>query len=108
MIQIKAGPGIRIIKNMLYGSYGEQIEMTIELDTQIEELSAQYALFDDERNGKVLMINEYGHPVWRKPFESDKELRERYPVLEQAWSTLMEALAEYELTKKLVTDEDDE
>ena len=56
--------------------------------------------------GDVLTYNEFGYLEWTKPFDSDAELRKEYPALEESWGTLMEALSEYELVKKLVKDHD--
>ncbi len=56
------------------------------------------------QKGDILMYSEYGYLEWAKPFDSDAELRREYPALEEAWGTLMEALSEYELVKKLVQD----
>ena len=54
------------------------------------------------------MINERGSAEWINPMEkfNDKDLREAYPPLEDAWQNLLTALREYELAKKLVQDHD--
>ncbi len=69
--------------------------MQIDLD-QINHVNAQ--------PGQVLMYDHDGNVKWKKPFDDDSELCQKYPALEEAWGLLMEALEEYQMVKKLVQD----
>lgn len=61
--------------------------------------------------GRVLTIDEFGNLEWKtpfNPFEGDLELQEKYPAVKDAWHTLLAAVNEYEVAKKLAKDYDDQ
>lgn len=99
----REGPGIQFIKNREYWD-GEELDV---VEIGISTINAKINPWDIEStglSGDVLMINENNVVEWKKPFDDDSKLREKYPALNDAWRTLMEALNEYEMAKKLVKD----
>ena len=106
MTEVTAGPGLISTETTGYVN-GHPIKLVeLRLDTYAEVIDPQMIGAYSGSPGQVLGINEMGKACWQDPFNSDKELREKYPTLEDSWGTLMEALKEYELVKKLVQDHD--
>lgn len=112
---IKAGSGLQMTKKQSWVD-GEEITICeLSLDG-IQENYPQHTLFGQSQStsynvanpGDILMIDEFGDATWVNPMKrfNDKDLRETYPALEDAWQNLMTALHEYELAKKLVQDYD--
>jgi len=101
---IIAGTGISILQH-LGNVAGQSVHVSeIGLDTFASCIDPQMIAAYSGNPGQVLGIDEAGNACWRNPFDSDKELREKYPALEESWGVLMEALTEYQLVKKLVQD----
>jgi len=106
MTGIIAGNGISITNRREFAA-GQPMQISeIGLDTFATVIDPQMIAAYNGKPGQVLGINEGGTACWKDPFDSDKELRQQYPALEQSWGVLMEALSEYELVKKLVQDHD--
>ena len=105
-MEVKAGYGLSSTETISYYPGGQVQVMQLNLD--IYSSSIEPKMMDTHMGlpGQVLGIDETGNACWQDPFSSDKELREKYPVLEESWGTLLEALKEYELVKKLVQDHD--
>jgi len=110
---VKAGSGLQMTKKQAWVE-GEEITICeLSLDG-IQDNYQQHTLFGQSQStsynvakpGNILMIDEFGDAGWVNPTIDDKELREKYPPLEDAWRILMTALQEYELAKKLVQDHD--
>lgn len=114
MTIIRAGNGLQMIKTETYvdGENEEVCELSLDGIQDVNQYSMSFAPSIIEQNtgmpGNVLTIDENGQATWINPIElvADKELRKEYPALEQAWGTLMESLAEYQMVKKLVQDHD--
>jgi len=108
---IRTGPGLKMYKKQMWFEGEEETIYEISLDG-IKDICEQPSLYYEPEKiaqpGDILMINEKGSAEWTNPMEkfNDKDLREAYPPLEDAWQTLLIALQEYELTKKLVQDHD--
>ena len=111
---ISVGAGLKITNQQewLNGQYFDSTKLEVDetvvrVDTYNTGIIAP-ALIDtqDGKKGDVLIYDENGYAKWGRPFEGDKELREEYPSLQEAWGVLMEALEEYEMVKKLVQDHD--
>ena len=111
---IKAGPGLMMNKTKTWVD-GEEVTVSeLSLDGIQTTYGQQSLPFISPQNmaqnvaepGNILMIDEFGNAGWVNPTIDDKALRETYPALEDAWQTLMAALQEYELAKKLVQDHD--
>lgn len=111
---VKAGPGL-IMNQTKTWVEGQEITVSeLSLDgIQLNYGQPSFSFIDPQNMaqniaepGNVLMINEQGQAVWSDPIRDDKALRETYPALEDAWQTLLAALQEYELAKKLVQDHD--
>ena len=100
MSEVTPGRGIQVMKQSGWINGHEVVAAEISVGyidpDQLNTLEA--------RPGEVLMFSDNGRLEWKQPFDSDKELRNEYPALEEAWGILMEALSEYELVKKLVKD----
>lgn len=111
MTIIRSGAGLKIDRKTIWIEGEEEEIYEISLDG-IDDRYQQPSLFYDTGNfakpGDVLMVNEHGQAKWINPTVqfSDKDLREAYPALEDTWQTLLAALQEYELAKKLVQDHD--
>lgn len=106
MTGIIAGAGISISQRSESVS-GQIMQVSeIGLDTFATCIDPQMIAAYNGKPGQVLGIDEYGIACWKNPFDSDKELREEYPALQESWGILMEALEEYQLVKKLVQDHD--
>lgn len=106
MTEIIAGPGLISQKSISYLN-GNQIEMVeLRLDTCSMVIDPQMIAVASGKPGQVLGIDNTGNVSWIDPFDNDKELREKYPSLEESWNILLAALEEYHLVKKLVEDHD--
>lgn len=111
MTIIRTGPGLKLDKRTTWIENEEEIIYEISLDG-VKDMCVQPTLYYEPEKvaqpGDVLMINEQGGAEWTNPMEkfNDKELRQIYPPLEDAWQNLLTALREYELAKKLVQDHD--
>ena len=111
MTIIRTGPGLKLDKKITWIENEEEEICVISLDG-IKDICEQPSLYYEPdkiaQPGDVLMINERGSAEWINPMEkfNDKDLREAYPALGDAWQTLLAALQEYELAKKLVQDHD--
>lgn len=106
MTEITAGPGLASRKTISYVN-GNQIEIVeLSLDTYSAFIEPQMIATYDGKPGQVLGINSSGNTSWINPFDGDKELREKYPALEESWGVLLASLEEYYLVKKLVQDHD--
>ena len=111
MTCVIGGKGISIMQRTEYvaGQSMQVAEISIDsmpgtIDaTTLNSNDTTYAYIEE---GHTLVATGFGGVEWRKPFYSDKELREQYPALEGAWDILMEALEEYMMVKKLVQDHD--
>lgn len=102
MSNILAGRGLVSSEHIAWVN-GQEIKATeISMDT-IDPYMIDASIANP---GDVLMRDEYGGLSWRKPFDSDEQLRKEYPALEEAWGVLMQALEEYQMVKKLVMDHD--
>ena len=102
MSSVVSGDGLKATEISTYFE-GAEIRATRVSVDQIDP-TRHIQTYDAPGKGYVLMTNDYGGLEWTKPFDSDKELRDNYPALEEAWGTLMEALEEYQVVKKLVMD----
>lgn len=102
------GPGIMINSSISY-EYRDGMNQQISvLEICIDPYSQlSYSSGETTAEGNVLTL-ENSIPVWKSPnnpLENDGILRENSVPLQQAWDTLMKALAEYEMTKKLIQNE---
>lgn len=106
-LRIINGPGI-VISNKLDYEYvnGENrqiavVEIAIDPDNTFT--------YGSSSAGDVLTRGDYDEIEWKNPanpLENDVILRENNIPLQQAWDTLMKALAEYEMTKKLTMNDE--
>ena len=108
---IRTGPGLRVDRKTLWVEGEEETLYEISLDGVDENYQQPSMFFEAEsfaRPGDVLMIDQHGQVKWVNPTVqfNDKDIREEYPALEQAWQHLLVALQEYELAKKLIQDHD--
>ncbi len=105
-MEVKAGYGLLGTETFSYYSGGSIQILEIGLDINSTIIDPKMIAAHMGLPGQVLGIDDWGKACWQDPFNSDKELREKYPPLEESWGTLLEALKEYELVKKLVQDHD--
>ena len=108
-MKIAAGAGINVVTRVEYDNTGNQVavvEVSIDPYATVSYGSSPIVNGYGSSpivNGDVLTL-ENSMPIWKKPLnplENDIILRENNIPLQQAWDTLMKALAEYEMTKKL-------
>lgn len=103
-------------KNFLCGfmSYGEGESLNVSIDYEDVALQTFFNFTDKgyvtSSPNSIFYTDEHGVLKFGNPFDhffsnEDKQLREENPNLKEAWKTLMEALHEYETTKKLVKDQ---
>ena len=100
MSNVVAGIGLKTMDQNVYVN-GQYVNIT-ELSVGEINPTVHLTTYDAPGAGYVLMTDDFGGLNWAKPFESDSELRAKYPALEEAWGILMEALNEYQMVKKLV------
>jgi len=111
---VKAGPGLRLDQSKTWVEGQEITVSELSLDGIRVNYGQQSFSFIDPQNmaqnvaepGNILMIDEHGQAKWTNLINNDRAIREAYPTLEDAWQTLLAALQEYELAKKLVQDHD--
>jgi len=114
MTIIRAGNGLKMNKMQTWvdGENEDVCEISLDGIQDVNQYSMSFAPSIIEQNtgipGDVLTIDENGQASWINPIElvADEKLRKEYPALEQSWETLMEALAAYQMVKKLVQDHD--
>lgn len=105
-LRIVAGRGITINSSIAYEYRDGENQQISVLEISIDPYSHDYNNSTGAAEGDVLTL-ENSAPIWKKPnnpLENDGILRESSIPLQQAWDTLMKALAEYEMTKKLIND----
>ena len=108
----KFGEGLRVDSRSTYvdGDMVDIDDVKVDLSNALcmsTKISLDVFDTDEAKPGDILMISGAGQPEWIDPLLlNDKILRDEYPSLQIAWDTVMEALHEYELVKKLVQDYD--
>lgn len=107
------GEGLKTTTRVAYlgGKAVDIDEISVDLSPTAGLISSKISLDNidtsDAQPGQVLMYTENYRMEWVNPSTiMDKEMREEYPSLQIAWETMMEAMAEYDLVKKLVKDYD--
>jgi len=103
-LKIVNGPGINVVTRVDYDNTGNQIAV---VEISIDPYTVSYGAQNPVSNGDVLTLED-STPIWKKPnnpLENDSVLRQSSVPLQQAWDTLMKALIEYEMTKRLIQNE---
>ena len=106
------GPGLKTETHSTFLD-GEQVdvdEISVDLSVSSGYMRSKISLDNIDTSaalpGQILRFSDNYTMEWVDPatLSIDKELREEYPSLQIAWETMMEAMAEYDLVKKLVKD----